>query len=538
MCGILAVFCDKLPQNTRNLQKILNAAKILKKRGPDRCSSYIGNDGIYIFHRLCINDTVNGDQPMYWYEDDRKIVMMCNGEIYNHEELCKKYEIKCESKSDCEIIMHLYRKIGFVEMYKELDGYFSIVIVEGDEMYFACDTLGVRPLYMGIVENDEKTKSFALASLPEVLLEFCTDVKIVEGGRCFVVQKNKSNVSCLHITKVEPLFPKINEKPEEEIRNVLMKAVQKRLMTNRPIASLLSGGLDSSIITAILCTMLNPKDVQTFSVGMKGSTDLTFARMMAKHLGTRHTEVIFSFEEGFAIIPRVIRELATYDITTIRASVGMYLISKFIKENSDAKVIFSGEGSDEAFMGYLYFHNSPSYEASEQESIRLLTEMHNYDILRADRTISSNGLELRAPFLDRDVINTAMSLLPIDKAPDVEEKVEKHLLRAAFKDLLPEQILWRRKEGFSDGVSSMELPFYVQIQKKLDQVIPDYMFNPHEYVSKEAMYYKMIFKHWYPKYDLNIPYWMPKWSNTNDPSGRLIALEINDDDSDQSMEKT
>lgn len=517
MCGILAVFCSFLP---RELQKILLASKMLKKRGPDSCGSYIKHDGIFIFHRLSINDLVGGDQPMYMYEQNRQIIMMCNGQIYNHKELAEKYEIKCESKSDCEIIMHLYKKIGFVETYKELDGYFSMVIIDNNMIYFACDKMGVRPLYIG-----ETKEYYAVSSLPEVLLEFSENVRLIKHGTCYSIDKKDNKLTEVFHDKIQPIIPLIKEDPEKVIREVLFKAVQKRLMTDRPIACLLSGGLDSSIITAILCKFIGASNVKTYSIGMPGSTDLFYAKMLAKHLGTNHTEVNFTFEDGFAIIPEVIRTLGTYDITTIRASVGMYLLGKYISKNSDAKVIFSGEGSDELFMGYLYFHNSPSIEESQVESLRLLDEMCQYDILRADRTISSNGLELRLPFLDNDVVNTVLALLPIDVVPDTDEKIEKNLLRVAFKDLLPEQILWRRKEGFSDGVSSMEKPLYIQIQEKLEKVIPDILYNSKIYISKEAMYYKLIFGHYFPNYNLSIPYWMPRWTDVQDPSGRLIHIE-------------
>jgi asparagine synthase (glutamine-hydrolysing) len=284
---------------------------------------------------------------------------------------------------------------------------------------------------------------------------------------------------------------------------------------------LLSGGLDSSIVTAILVKFLGAKNVRTYSIGMKGSIDLFYARKVAEYLGTDHHEVIFTPEEGFAVIPEVIKTLASYDITTIRASVGMYLVSKYISQQSKDKVIFSGEGSDEIFQGYLYFHKAPSPEAGEQESLRLIEELHLYDVLRADRCISSNGLEPRVPFLDRKVVDLAMALPTNAKCPT--NGIEKYALRKAFSGYLPDEIIWRRKDGFSDGVSSLQKSWYVYIQEYVDKLIPDHLMNP-TFPSKEAFYYKLCFDHYFPKYDLVLPYWMPRWTGGKDPSGRLVTV--------------
>jgi asparagine synthase (glutamine-hydrolysing) len=290
-------------------------------------------------------------------------------------------------------------------------------------------------------------------------------------------------------------------------------------MSDRPMGCLLSGGLDSSLVASILVKFLGGKNVRTYSIGMQGSTDLYYAKKVANFLGTDHHEVLFTPEEGFAVIPEVIRTLGSYDITTIRASVGMYLLSKYISENTTDKVIFSGEGSDEVLEGYLYFHNAPTPKEGEDESVRLIRNLHLYDVLRADRCISTNGLEPRVPFLDRKFVDVTLSLSEDQKKPS--SGFEKYILRKAFTGYLPDDVLWRRKEGFSDGVSSVKKSWYNYIQEFIEPIIPDYLFNPN-FPSKEAMYYKMIFDNIFPNYKLDVTYWMPKWSNTNDPSGRLI----------------
>ena len=449
--------------------------------------------------------------------------MMCNGEIYNHLELEKEYELKCNSKSDCEVILRLYEKIGFEETIKKLYGVFAIVLVDGDKVYMARDRIGVRPLYFGITEE----KCLAVASVPNALVEFCTMVTAFPPGMTAFHDKlvkldgqKFSIMKYLYHDRIE-LAPTRLEDGTQALHDTLVNAVKLRLMSDRPMGCLLSGGLDSSLVTSILVKFLGGKNVRTYSIGMEGSTDLFYARKVADALGTDHHEVLFTPEEGFAAIPAVIRALGSYDITTIRASVGMYLISKYISEKSQDKVIFSGEGSDEVLEGYLYFHNAPSPQDGEEESLRLIRNLHLYDVLRADRCISAHGLEARVPFLDRKFVNTTLALSADQKKP--QHGFEKYILRKAFEGYLSDEVLWRRKEGFSDGVSSVKKSWYNHIQEMVDPLIPDYLFNPN-FPSKEAMYYKMIFDNIFPTYsNFKIDYWMPKWSgNVKDPSGRLI----------------
>ena len=518
MCGIIAVFNDDtIDSNTFN--EIYNSYIFLSSRGPDSGNLIIKDNSVIGFRRLAINDLSEiGNQPIV--SDKFQSSLVCNGEIYNHKQLEEEYKITCKSSSDCEVISHLYHKLGFFETTKLLDGDFAFVISDGDMVHFARDRVGVRPLFIG------KTKEgfLALASLAKSLLSFCHDVKQVPPSMVSYNRKSKEFITFnydlnLNHTYSYPL--------SYHIKNILIESVKKRLLSDRPIGCLLSGGLDSSLITSILCNLLGSNNVRTYSVGMEGSEDLKYAKKVSEFLGTKHTEIIFTPKEGLEVIPEVINSLESYDITTIRASVGMYILARYIKNNTTDKVIFSGEGSDELLCGYLYFHNSPNSIESKKESLRLYTDLYKYDVLRADRIISNQGLELRVPFLDKDFINLALSLqnekIPING-------FEKHLLRISFDEsYLPSDILWRRKCAFSDGVSPTNKSWYEIIQDYANLVIKDEVFlvNKDKYSSKEAFFYKQIFDSYFPTFKDPIDYyWMPKWSNTNDPSAITIWEKI------------
>jgi asparagine synthase (glutamine-hydrolysing) len=305
------------------------------------------------------------------------------------------------------------------------------------------------------------------------------------------------------------------------LHDLLVDSVRKRLMSDRPIGCLLSGGLDSSVIAAILCELVGSDKVRTYSVGMEGGLDLRYARKVADALGTDHTEVIVTVGNALAAIPQVTYDTETYDITTIRASTMMWLLCDWISKNSDDTVIFSGEGSDELFCGYLYFHNAPSTIDASNESKRLLKNLYLYDVLRADRSVSCHGLELRVPFLDTKILEFSLSLSPVFKAP--VDGWEKKILRDAFTGYIPEEVLWRRKDGLSDGCSSLDKSWGQHITEFVDTRIGDELFDDQKYISKEAMYYKLLFDKYFSTYKLKIDHWMPRWSgNLTDPSGRLI----------------
>lgn len=518
MCGIFAVFGNFRKEQ----QTIMKAGRNNSKRGPDNCSTIIKNNAMYMFHRLAINDVSNnGNQPMV----SNDIIMMANAEIYNYKNLISTYNLESKSSSDCEVILRLYEQIGFSQMVRQLHGVYAIILTdkESKKIYFARDRIGVRPLYYGFSSDYQ---IFALCSTPDILTEFCTYIQPVIPGCSILVDISKPNPTWtfekLDELELNLAINRISN-PTSKIRETLEEAVKMRLMSDRPMGCLLSGGLDSSIIASILVKFLKGENVRTYSIGMEGSTDLEYARKVASFLGTKHHEVIFTYQEGLQAIPEVIKTLATYDITTIRASVGMYLLAKYIATKTTDKVIFSGEGSDEIFEGYLYFHNAPNENEAENDSLRLIKELHIYDVLRADRCISSNGLEPRVPFLDKNVVDLSLSLLASDKWPNNPEKkgCEKYLLRKAFEGYLPDEVLWRQKEAFSDGVSSKAKSWFQYIQEFVETKISNEMFNP-KFPSKEAHYYKMVFDHYYPNYDLKIDYWLPRWSLVKDPSARLL----------------
>lgn len=517
MCGILSVFCKKKATDEL-VSKIKQGFMLIKSRGPDRGQiHYDDNYNVLGFHRLCINDMSSlGDQPMV--SKNSSAVLMCNGEIYNHKELQKEYGIICQSTSDCEIILKLYEKIGFEETVRRLDGVFAIVLIDKNNVHIARDRVGVRPLFSGVTKDGD----IAVASIAKALQGFCNNIEPFAPG---LLSFNKYDIKNVLNHKKYTFIPKIVTDPQTDLKLTLIDAVKKRLLTDRPIGCLLSGGLDSSLIASILCRFMDPKDVRTYSIGMEGSLDLKYASDVASFLGTNHTQVVFTPEEGLSAIPEVVEALESYDITTVRASVPMYLLSKYIKEHTEDRVIFSGEGSDELMCGYLYFHFAPSDKELEEESWRLVNDLYKYDVLRADRTVSVHGLELRVPFLDRNFLQLAMSLTGKQKMPI--NKYEKFTLRYAFKDgdYLPNNVLWRRKDGLSDGCSSLENPWYQYIQEHANNLVSDEEFKKSSHMSKEAMWYKKLFDSYFPVYQPNMYMWMPKWTNCTDPSGRLVLNE-------------
>ena len=316
------------------------------------------------------------------------------------------------------------------------------------------------------------------------------------------------------------------------IREKLLNSVKKRLLSDREIGCLLSGGIDSSIITLITSQIIGPDKLRTFSIGLEGSPDLIAAKKVAKHLGTIHTEVVVTEQELLDAIPDTIKQIETYDITTVRASTPMFLLSKYIKENTDITVILSGEGADEASGSYLYFHKAPSPLAFQEECLRLIKDVQHFDVLRGDKTTAGASLEIRVPFFDKEFINFYMSINPNKKIP--RDGYEKYLLRKSYEDELPHEIIWRRKEGFSDGVSSKKKSWYVIINEYVKDKIADMRFD-YDYLpppSDEAAWYRSLFEEYYPGNEKIVPYyWQPKWINTNNnPSGRLLMNELNGED--------
>lgn len=527
MCGIFAVFHNSGAAPTC-LFAMWAAQGVLRKRGPDSSSVVMNKREFLAFKRLAIVDTSPaGNQP--FFSNDRQVAVMCNGEIYNYKQLILDHDLHCTSGSDCEVLLRLYEKVGFESMVSQLDGVFAIVLRDyrTNVVYAARDYIGVRPLFTGVTVDG----SVAFASVAAALLPFCTDVQQFPASHMVTLTEDQRKPFRIQL-EPEYIHPPINHlEPVTSLRHLLFNAVRKRLQGDRPVGCLLSGGLDSSIVASVLVKLLGPENVRTYSVGMRDpdqvgeqhrSLDCRYAEQVAEHLGTVHTEVSFTPQDGFESIPEVIQALETYDITTVRASVPMYILSQYIKKETADTIIFSGEGSDELFAGYLYFKKAPSLSALLLESQRLIKELPYFDVLRADRCVSSNGLEVRVPFLDVHVVEFAKRMGEV-KGP--VNGIEKYHLRTCFDGDLPIHILRRRKDGLSDGCSGVKT-WATYIQEFVEPIVSDEEWSAvsDTFPSKEALYYKRLYDGFFPTLTTNCPhYWMPRWTgNTKDPSGRLV----------------
>ena len=516
MCGIFAT-TNPVDEN------VLKAFEKGKSRGPESTQSKIvksASVNLFLgFHRLAINglDDIS-NQPMCI----DGIYLICNGEIYNYRKLGVDYEL--ETKSDCEVIIHIYKRYGMDYLLDLLDGVFSFVLVDTnqDKIFIARDPYGVRPLFY----NEDFT---VFASERKQVCPFGKTFQFPPGN--YAELKSGENANMLYFKKYTSFgFSKMIFNNLFDIYGIiyqsLLTAVRKRVTTTeRPIACLLSGGLDSSIITAMVNSLLPQGTLETYSIGLEGSTDLVYAQKVADHLGTKHTSIVLTEDEFFDAIPETIYAIESFDTTTVRASVGNYLIGKYISTHSDAKVIFNGDGSDELTGGYLYFNKCTNFMDFDHECKRLLDNIHYFDVLRSDRCISCHGLEPRTPFLDRTFVQNYLSILPEIRCHSFNNQPEKFLLRASIDfinpKLLPPEVLNRTKEAFSDGVSSTERSWYKIIQEKLNDsaiIKFDYL-NP---TTAEQSYYREIFENNF-KNQKAIPYfWMPKWSTTLDPSARTL----------------
>ncbi len=498
MCGIFLYRGTTIDSKT--LQTLSDK---LTKRGPEQTSEYKINNILMKFYRLAINGITNGFQP--FVKD--KVVVMCNGEIYNYKELIRVENLEVSTESDCEVILHLYLKYKNLEtVLNKLDGVFALTIYDEnqDTVYVARDPYGVRSLYIGSNDTDYIITS-EMKSIP-------SDYYIMQfpGGNYW---SDKTSFFTKWYTRSEL------EVSIHSIYKKLDNAVQKRLLSNRPIGCLLSGGLDSSIIAYLLSKYI--PNLHTFSIGLEGSTDLYYAKKVAEHLKTNHHEIKLTKEEFLNTIPEVIQQIESYDTTTVRASTPMYLLCKYIKENTDIKVIFSGEGSDEICGSYLYFHNAPSDSEFQEETERLLDDIYYFDGLRSDKCISAHGLEARIPFLDKDFVNYFVNI----SAKLKRNSVEKYILRNAFKSCLPDSVLWRTKEAFSDGVSHTNNSWHHIIQEYIKDIpVNEIKYNHNIPILDESKWYRSIFSEHYPNQDKVIPYyWLPKWSGEiHDPSARNL----------------
>lgn len=559
MCGIWALF----GVSASSIAHFDDSFFKIKHRGPDAWRVQHDQDikdGCLGFVRLTIVDSVYGMQPMTLH-DFPHLTLICNGEIYNCSRLGKEFNFKYETNCDVECIIRLFASKGIEHCVQNLDGVFSFILVDklNQRVYVGRDPYGVRPMYrlrtdVGIVGLSSEGKG--LMNLESILPNetfkveqfppgHYAEYKIAPDGKTTLVTE-KRYYKIGDKLKLQTFIPESDLKPNDvldNIRSLLTAAVRKRLMAERRIGCLLSGGLDSSLIAALLVQEAKaagvPYKIQSFAIGMGESPDILAARQVAAHIGTDHHEINFTQNDIAEALDDVIYHLETADITTIRASIGMYLISRYIKEKTDSTVIFSGEGADELAQGYIYFRDAPSSTEADKESHRLLNDIYLFDGQRADRTTAAHSLELRVPFLDLQFTQYYLSLPAKLRQPN--NGVEKFLLRSAFDktNLIPDTILWRHKEAFSDGVTSVKKSLFQIIQEHVDAKLPNDAVNaaPKLYShctpkTKEAIYYRKMFEKYFPgQAQWLVPYfWMPKWTNVTDPSARFIKHYAAKDD--------
>lgn len=523
MCGVWLIL-GKLAKQP-NIYEYLHS---LKKRGPDNTKVVQFDNLIIGFTRLAINGiTEVGDQPIC----HEQTYTICNGEIYNYKELAKQHSVELPPDvSDCYILPRMYQKFisNPTTFCRTLDGVYALIIydVSRQEIFIARDPYGVRPLFKACYEDSSIAFSSEIKGFPpgyKTISHFSPGSWEIYSLKGDILRSDK-----YHSVPHQRIFSE-KDIAIQVLKKSLVSAVQKRLLSDRPIGALLSGGVDSSLIAAILSRELNAlgKKLHTFSIGMSGSTDLFFARQVASHINSIHHEILLKNTDFIDAVPEVIRAIESYDVTTVRASVGNYLVGKWIRENTDIKVVFNGDGSDEIGGGYIYFYAAPNDEEFEEESERLLKEIHIFDVLRSDRCISTHGLEPRTPFLDKSVVAAWRSIHTTFRRPSkTSGQIEKYILREAFKDdnLLPENVLWRKKEAFSDGVSSQENSWYKQCQLfKVDETNSQvFLNNPPQ--TSEAYYYRTLFEQYYGNTaSYLIPHmWMPRWIRATDPSARTL----------------
>ena len=547
MCGVFACLLARhkyLNFPIQRRRELLEAFSQCQHRGPDNSIFKTMNSHLCIgFHRLSINGvSVKGNQPMCLKEYG-SLTLVCNGEIYNFKKLAREHNFKLSTGSDCEIILHMYYNFGIEKTVNSLDGVFAFILYDDDEqcLHIARDPFGVRSLYVGHSDNGDTVFASELKSVHGIT----DDVSPFLPGyySTYTMDGLSSQTKYYMYDYSDLMYPTDTMHDEglicENIKRLLLKGVEKRLMSDRPIGCLLSGGLDSSLVTALVAQHYPKNTLHTFSIGLEGSEDLKFAKLVADHVGTVHHEIVVTEKEMLDTLERDIWTIETYDTTTIRASTPMLLMCDYIKNNTNITVVYSGEGSDEASGSYLYFHNAPNPEEFQKECVRLLQDLHYFDVLRCDKSTSGAGLEVRVPFLDKDFIHYYMSIPPVYKIP--RNGIEKYLLRKSFDslDLLPKEVLWRQKEGFSDGCSSKKKSWYKIIQDHVDTLITDEEFEKNKNLYrhcppkiKESYYYRKVFNRYFKdRDDVNPYYWLPKWSgDVAEPSARVLNVYEQDEE--------
>ena len=546
MCGIIGIF--KIKEQSRQLRaKALKMSAKIRHRGPDWSGIHVGKTAILAHERLSIVDPTSGRQPLFG--PDRQQVLAVNGEIYNHQDIRKRFEGRYEFQtgSDCEVILPLYREKG-VHFLEELSGIFAFALYdeEKDDFLIARDPIGVIPLYIGY----DADGTVYVASELKALEGQCERYEPFLPGHYYLGSEGKM-VRWYHREWFEYEAVKDNESSVESVRDALEAAVKRQLMCDVPYGVLLSGGLDSSVISAI-AQKYSSRRVETgdtqgawwpqlhsFAVGLKGAPDLSKAAEVARHIGTVHHEINYTIEEGIDALRDVIYYIETYDVTTVRASTPMYLLARVIK-SMGIKMVLSGEGADEVFGGYLYFHKAPDARAFHEETVRKLGKLHLYDCLRANKSLSAWGVEGRVPFLDKEFLDVAMRLNPASKmCPG--STIEKKIVREAFSDMLPESVAWRQKEQFSDGVGYSWIDTLKAMtaaavsDEDMAHAAERFPINPPR--NKEEYYYRSIFEEHFTSKSAamcvpSVPSvacstaealaWDKAFQNMNEPSGRAV----------------
>ena len=547
MCGIAAIF--KIQQTTNELRdKALSMSKKIRHRGPDWSGIYCGDHAILAHERLSIVDPQSGGQPLY--SPDKKQILAVNGEIYNHRDIRRQYEGKYDFQtgSDCEVILALYRDKG-IDFLEDLNGIFAFALYdeEKDEFLIARDPIGVIPLCIG---RDKDGKVYCASEL-KALEGFCDEYEPFLPGHYYWSKEGRMH---RWYTRDWMDYDAVKDRPAsvEVIHDALEEAVKRQLMSDGPYGVLLSGGLDSSVISAIAkkfaARRIETDDrhdawwpqLHSFAVGLKGAPDLAKARIVADHIGTVHHEINYTIQEGLDAVRDVIYYIETYDVTTVRASTPMYLLARVIK-SMGIKMVLSGEGADEVFGGYLYFHKAPDAQAFHEETVRKLSKLHLYDCLRANKSLSAWGVEGRVPFLDKEFLDVAMRTNPAARmCPG--KTMETKIVREAFADTLPESVAWRQQEQSSDGVgyrwidTLKEITAQAVTDEQMAHAAERFPINTP--MNKEEYYYRSIFEEYFPSESAarsvpSVPSvacstaealaWDASFKNLNDPSGRAVA---------------
>lgn len=547
MCGIVSIF--NIQEQTPELrQKALRMSQKIRHRGPDWSGIYTGGSAILCHERLSIVDPESGKQPLF--SSDKKQVLAVNGEIYNHQDIRRRYagKYQFQTGSDCEVILALYRDKG-IDFLEDLSGIFAFALydAERDEFLIARDPIGVIPLYIGY---DDDGKVYVASELKALEGQCDRYEPFLPGHYYWSREPGMKRYYKRDWFSYDAV--KDNAASVTDIHEALEAAVKRQLMSDVPYGVLLSGGLDSSVISAIAEKFSERRiedddkerawwpRLHSFAVGLKGAPDLAKAKLVADYIGTVHHEINYTIQEGLDAIRDVIYFIETYDVTTVRASTPMYLLARVIK-SMGIKMVLSGEGADEIFGGYLYFHKAPSPKAFHEETVRKLSKLYMYDCLRANKSLSAWGVEGRVPFLDKDFLDVAMRTNPEAKmCPG--KTIEKRIVREAFANMLPDEVAWRQKEQFSDGVGYS----WIDTLKKItsDQVSDEQMAHAAERFpinpprNKEEYYYRSIFAEHFPSDSAarsvpSVPSvacstaealaWDEAFKNMNDPSGRAVA---------------